>query len=134
MIAALAAAVFVYQATVVRVSDGDSLVVRVDGFPAPFDPVAVRVDDIDTPETRMPPAKSRCEAALGKQASAYARGLVRPGETVTVIYTLGKDDKYRRLLADVTLPDGRDWAEAMIEAGHARPYGGAHGLTKRPWC
>lgn len=133
MLEILAAAI-VYQATVLSVTDGDTLRVRVPGWPEAFSPVAVRVYGLDTPEKRKPPARSACEVALGLRASAYAKTLAKPGDAVRVVYKPGRDDKYRRLLADVTLADGRDWAAAMIDAGYARRYGGPYGLTKRPWC
>lgn len=134
MLALLAAAVIAYQGTVVGVTDGDTLKVRVDGWPAPFNPIAVRVYGLDTPEHVRPPAKSRCEVALGLKARAYARALVAPGQTVTVSYTVGRHDKYGRLLGQVTLPDGRDWAGTMIGAGMGRAYGLDGKLTKARWC
>jgi endonuclease YncB( thermonuclease family) len=130
----LLAAAIVYQATVVKVIDGDTLKVHVAGFPAPFDPINVRIVGLDTPEHRMPPAKAQCEVALGVKAAEFAQQLVTPGQTVSVTYTLGVNDKYGRLLGSVTLPDGRDWAATMIKAGEGRSYGLDGHLTKAGWC
>lgn len=129
-----AAAVISYQAVVVKPIDGDTLKVHVAGFPAPFDPIDVRIYGVDAPEHVMPPAKKACEVVLGKAAAAFAAKLVLPGQTIVVHYTTGRHDKYGRLLGSVTLPDGRDWAQAMIGAGMARAYGLDGSLTKKSWC
>lgn len=134
MLAALLAASIAYPATVVRPIDGDTLKVHIAGFPAAFDPIAVRVYGLDTPEQRRPPAQAACEVPKGLAAAAFAKTLIKPGDAVTVIYTPGLNDKYRRLLARVTLADGRDWATVMISGNHGRPYGATGGLHKAPWC
>jgi endonuclease YncB( thermonuclease family) len=130
---ALAAAIATidYPATVVSVVDGDTLRVTVAGWPEPFDPIAVRVVGIDTPESRRPPAKCAGEVRLGLQAKAFAKGLLHRGDRITVRYTLKARDKYGRLLASVTLPDGSDFAGRQIAAGLARPYDGGR---KSSWC
>lgn len=128
---AAALATIDYPATVVSVVDGDTLRVTVAGWPAPFDPVAVRVVGIDTPESRRPPAKCAGELRLGGEAKAFAKRLLRKGDQVVVHYTQGARDKYGRLLASVTLPDGSDFAGRQIAAGLARPYDGGR---KSSWC
>lgn len=119
-----------YPATIVRAVDGDTVVVSVPAWAqTPFGTISVRIAGIDTPESRMPPAKCKAEVEAGKAASAYARGLVRPGDAVTLGFK-GKD-RYFRVDASVTLPDGRDWATVMLSTGFARPYAGG---TKGSWC
>lgn len=127
-------AVVAYQATVVKVIDGDTLKVRVAGFPAPFDPIDVRVWGIDTPEHRRPPAQAQCEVALGVKAAEFAQALIKPGVKVTVTYRLGVNDKYGRLLGSVTLSDGRDYGGLLIAKHLARPYGADGNLHKTAWC
>lgn len=134
MLMILAAATIAYHATVLRVVDGDTIAVHVAGWPAPFDPIGVRIYGLDAPEHQKPPAQTVCEVAMGLQARAFARALVKPGQAVTVTYTKGVNDKYGRLLGRVTLPDGRDWAGVMISAGMARPYGTNGSLHKALWC
>lgn len=129
-----AAASIAYHATVLKVVDGDTITVHVQGWPAPFDPIGVRIFGLDAPEHQKPPAQTVCEVAMGLQARAYARTLVKPGQAVTVTYTKGVNDKYGRLLGRVTLPDGHDWSDVMISAGMARPYGNNGSLHKDPWC
>lgn len=132
MLALLVAAI-VYQATVVNAVDGDTLRVKVDGWPAPFTPIDVRVYGVDTPEHRMPPAQAACEVELGQRAADYAKSLIKPGDVVRVTW-VGRREKWGRLLATVTLPDGRDWAQTMVAGGYARPYGQDGNLHKQPWC
>ena len=119
-----------YPATVVRVVDGDSVVVTIPAWAAtPFETISVRIAGIDTPESRKPPAKCAAEVALGKAASAFAKGLAQPGAAVVVTYR--GLDKYSRIDGALKLPDGRDWATVMLGNGMARPYDGG---TKSSWC
>lgn len=133
MIAAILA-LAVYQGTVVKAIDGDTLKVSIKGWPAPFTPIDVRVYGLDTPEHIMPPAQTVCEVALGKAAAIYARQLVKAGDRIKVTWDPAHRDKYGRLLGKVTLADGRDWAATMITAGLGRPYGDDGNLHKATWC
>lgn len=121
---------YVYQGKVVKVSDGDTIEVSIKGWPAPFNPVAIRVDGIDTPESRMPPAKCDKEVRLGLIAKKWAKDNLPVNTMVTVIWSQ-KKEKYGRLLANVILPNGKDFAQEQIKSGNAREY---HGETKSDWC
>jgi micrococcal nuclease len=125
-----------YQVVVEKVIDGDTLKVQaLSGWPAFDQPdMDVRIYGIDTPEHIMPPAQAACEVALGIKASTYARSIVAVGSTVILHYTWGYHDKYGRILATVTLPNGQDYGTAMVVAGFARPYGADGSLHKTPWC
>ena len=119
-----------YAGTVVRVVDGDSVIVAVAAWAnTPFDPISVRLDGIDTPESRKPPAKCKVEVALGKAASAYANLLLKPGDAVTLVYR--RLDKYARVDGDLIMPDGRSFGSVMLASGKAFPYAGG---TKRRYC
>jgi endonuclease YncB( thermonuclease family) len=74
---------------------------------------AVRMMRMRAPELRR---------AGGSEAVAYARSLLPLG--LRVVATTWGVEKYGRTLADITLPDGRDFAAEMIRAGHAVPYDG----------
>lgn len=119
-----------YDATVVRTVDGDTVYVSVDGWPEPFNPIEARVDGIDTPESRTPPAKCEKEVRLGVIAKARAKELLPPGTKVKITWE-HKHEKYGRLLGKITLPSGRDFAEILVREGHAVPYDGG---TKQSWC
>jgi endonuclease YncB( thermonuclease family) len=118
---------------VMRVIDGDTIII---GEPCskflPGRMLRIRVRGIDTPESRKPPARCDAEVEAGKAATAFARSLVRPGDEITVS-NFGADKYMCRVVASVTLPDGRDMATELIAAGHARPYGES-GVKKQSWC
>jgi endonuclease YncB( thermonuclease family) len=104
------------QGSVVKVRDGDTFLANLDlGWHhwqmAPSKGTGygvVRVLDLWCPELHEPG---------GQEAKAYAVSLLPfSGEFVTLeSHAL---DSFGRSLATVTLPDGRDFATAMIEAGH----------------
>lgn len=120
-----------YPATVVRVIDGDTIKLdMVSWSSTPFQVMDVRIFGIDSPESRMPPAKCVTEVKRGKVATNFARTLAAPGDPVWLTY-MGHD-KYFRIDGAVRLKDDSDFAEAMIKAGMAAPYTG-HG-PKTNWC
>jgi micrococcal nuclease len=103
-------------ARVVRVVDGDTIRVEVDGREQ-----SVRLLGIDTPETHRPGVPIECG---GPQASANMERLVPPGTTVVLERDRTQDrvDRYGRLLAYVRLPDGRLADDAQVAAGWATVY------------
>ncbi|MGC2423952.1 MAG: thermonuclease family protein [Nitrospirota bacterium] len=95
-----------FSARVVKVKDGDTVVVLYDNHI----PVNLRLQKIDAPELGQ---------RFGKEAKKYASDLLY-NQTVTV--REGGVDKYYRLLGELTLPDGRDFSEEMLRAGYAWHY------------
>lgn len=115
-------------ATVLSVTDGDTLRVRATPWIHWTFETSVRVVGIDTPE-KGHRAKTRAEAALGERATLFAREQFPVGSTVRL--SMLEDDKYGgRCLAAVTRDDGADWASLLIDAGLARPYSGG---AKQAW-
>jgi len=115
-------------AQVVGVVDGDTLAVRVRIWLDQVVETRVRLVGIDTPESRStcPREKEMAQAARAALAQLVAQGME------TVILRDVAHDKYAgRVRARVQLPDGTDLSNAMVTAGHARPYGGG---KRRPWC
>ena len=108
--ASILAAVTAHTVQVASLRDGDTFNLK----DALYGEMAVRVESIDTPETRS--AQCNREKLLGREAKGYARALLE-GETVT-IQTTGRKS-YDRVVGRVTLPDGRDFGQVMIEAGYA---------------
>ena len=102
-------------ATVVRVVDGDTIVVSIAG-----EEKKVRMIGINSPESVDPRKKVEC---FGKEASAHLSSLL-DGASVLLVSdeTQGDVDKYGRLLRYVTLQDGTDINAAMIADGYAYEY------------
>ena len=93
-------------ATVVRVVDGDTIVVdRGQG------PERVRYIGVDTPETVHP---SKPVEAFGHEASEANRALVE-GRKVVLERDISEVDRYGRLLRYVWLRDGDAWSLVNLE-------------------
>jgi micrococcal nuclease len=112
------------NATVVRVVDGDTLRIEMNGHEE-----AVRLIGIDTPESKAN-KKAKKDAvktnhdvetitAMGREAAKYVRTLVRRGDTVGLEFDVQKRDKYKRLLVYAYLQDGKMLNEEIIKAGYA---------------
>ena len=103
--------------SLVRVTDGDTLVVRRDGKKD-----RVRLVGIDTPEVRTSYTDEEC---FGPQASARMRQLVAPGDAVRLETdpTQNERDRTGRLLAYVyRAGETRSLNERMVAEGFARTY------------
>lgn len=119
-----------YEATVRRVVDGDTLSVTVPAWKGtPLEDVSLRVYGIDTPEKTKRFAKCEKEVELGLKASQFAKTLMAPGQQIKFRYR--RKDKYFRVDADVYTASGEMWADKIIKAGLAKPYLGG---TKPSWC
>lgn len=118
-----------YDTTIIRVSDGDTIVISAPYLPAPLKPqLAVRIFGVDTPEKGH---RAQCpqEAEMGEKASAWTKSLVKSGKQFQVI--LYKWDKFGgRVLGDI-LVDGKSVRRGLIAAGLAREY---YGDKKESWC
>ena len=118
-----------YDAEIVRVNDGDTVVISAPFLPAPLKPeLAVRVFGVDTPEKGH---RAQCakEAAAAELASAYTKDLIKNGKKFQV--TLYSWDKFGgRVLGDVIV-DGRSVRAGLIQNGLAREY---YGEAKQSWC
>jgi micrococcal nuclease len=102
-------------ATVERVVDGDTIVVRVNGRRE-----RVRLIGIDTPESVKPNTPVQCFAI---EASNRAKALLPSGTSVRLVRDVEERDRYRRLLAYVyRLRDGLFVNLALVREGYASPY------------
>jgi len=97
-------------AQVVRVVDGDTAQMEVDGGEE-----GVRFIGVDTPESVAPGQPVEC---FGKKASRFTTGLIE-GERVTLRFGAERRDRYNRLLAYVYLGDRFVNAE-LVRLGYAR--------------
>jgi len=106
-----------FQARIVRVVDGDTLIASPAGGSGA---VRVRIIGVDTPETVKPDTPVRC---YGPQASAFTKHLLPAGTVIRAAHEPGGDvDRYGRQLWDVWLPDGRFLESVLAAAGTARAY------------
>jgi len=102
-------------ARVVRVVDGDTIVVRGQGGER-----TVRLIGIDTPETKRPNTPVEC---FGPEASARTKTLLPPGAGVRLERDPTQDatDRYGRQLRYVTRGE-TSINERLLASGHARVY------------
>jgi endonuclease YncB( thermonuclease family) len=118
-----------YDAQIIRVSDGDTIVIAAPFLPAPLKPeLAVRVYGVDTPEKGF---RGRCdsEKQRGEAARVFTKNLINSSQQRQVI--LYAWDKYGgRVLGDVVL-DGKSLRSQLIANGYAREY---YGQAKTSWC
>lgn len=101
---------------VVRVIDGDTLVVKLSGKD-----VTVRILGIDTPETVKPGSPVACG---GAEASARTKKLLPTGSYVTLIDDSSQPavDRYGRRLAHVVMSDKQRVADVLLREGLAVRY------------
>jgi endonuclease YncB( thermonuclease family) len=91
---------------VAEILDGDTFSAYCDGVPT-----RIRVSSIDAPERRQ---------SYGADAWTEASRLL--GDQASVALHAVEHDRYGRLVARVTLADGRDLAREMVRAGLAWHY------------
>jgi micrococcal nuclease len=96
---------------VVRVVDGDTIVVAIDGEQA-----RLRYIGIDTPETVHP---DKPVEWMGPEASAANKALVE-GKTVYLEKDISETDQYGRLLRYVFLEDGTFVNAELVRLGYAQ--------------
>jgi len=118
-----------YDAQILRVSDGDTIVIAAPFLPAPLKPqLAVRIFGVDTPE-KGGRAQCPAEAQRGEMATKFTQQLVQGGKQFQVIL-YGWDKFGGRVLGDI-LVDGKSVRQGLIANGLAREY---YGEAKQSWC
>lgn len=118
-----------YDAKILRVSDGDTVVISAPFLPKPLKPeLAVRIYGVDTPAKGFR-AKCPQEEARGKAASEFTKKAVAGSQKRQVV--LMEWDKFGgRVLGDIIL-DGNSLRNMLIQNGMARAY---FGEAKQSWC
>ena len=110
--------------TVTRIVDGDTLKVFYLG-----NEESIRLIGIDTPESRVN-KKTKKDAErnnqdikiiieMGKKATRYVKGLVKPGDLITIELDVQERDRYGRILGYVYLSNGKMLNEEIVKAGYA---------------
>lgn len=118
-----------YDYPIVRVIDGDTVVIKATFLPEPLKPeLSVRIYGVDTPEKGFR-AKCEAEKLLAQEASEYTSELISNAiRTQVVLYDW---DKYGgRVLGDILI-DGNSLRQLLVDNGYAREY---YGGTKSSWC
>ena len=122
-----------YDAKILRITDGDTVVIAAPFLPAPLKPeLAVRVYGVDTPEKGF---RAQCESEKqrGEAASAFTKKAIESaaatgGKFQATLY--GWDKFGGRVLGDI-LVNGQSLRAALIANGFAREY---YGEAKQSWC
>jgi endonuclease YncB( thermonuclease family) len=118
-----------YDATIIRVNDGDTVVISAPFLPKPLKPeLAVRIYGVDTPEKGF---RAQCpsEDQRGQAATAFTKNAVNQSAKRQVIL-YGWDKFGGRVLGDMIL-DGQSLRAMLIANGFAREY---FGEAKQSWC
>jgi len=122
-----------YDAQILRVTDGDTVVIAAPFLPAPLKPeLAIRVFGVDTPEkghrAQCPSGAQRGEAASAFTKNAINSAAAGGGKFQVTMY--GWDKFGGRVLGDLLI-NGQSLRAALIANGFAREY---YGEAKQSWC
>jgi micrococcal nuclease len=118
-----------YDAKILRVTDGDTVVIAAPYLPPPLKPeIAVRVFGVDTPEKGF---RGQCdsEKQRGEAASVFTKNAVNSTQKHQVML-YGWDKFGGRVLGDMIL-NGVSLRAELIKNGFAREY---FGDAKQSWC
>lgn len=107
-------------AHVVRVVDGDTVLVEAMPWPDHKVSTYVRLRGIDAPELR-----SKCPAfrEAARRAKSELTGMI-DGQQIVLLTAISGDKYFGRVVADLTLEDGTRPAEQLLKIGLAEPYQG----------
>lgn len=118
-----------YDATILRVIDGDTVAFQAPYLPDPLKKeLSIRVFGVDTPEKGFR-AKCESEDAKGQAATKFTKESIAGAKKLQIV--LMDWDKYGgRVLGDVLI-DGQSLRNMLISKGYAREY---YGEAKQSWC
>lgn len=118
-----------YDAQIIRINDGDTVVISAPFLPAPLKPeLAVRIYGVDTPE-KGHRAKCPQENARGQAATEFTKKAIAGTQKHQVVL-YGWDKFGGRVLGDLVL-NGVSLRAELIRNGYAREY---FGEAKTSWC
>lgn len=118
-----------YKAQVLRIIDGDTLVVNIDlGFDVWIHNEVVRLNGIDAPEVRTNDPVEKFFGTLAKKRIKEYLDNDGAGGAVTLVSKTFKKEKYGRVTADLKVQGQiRSLCATLIAEGYAVPY---HGQSK----
>lgn len=115
------------SADIIRVIDGDTVLVSARPWPQQRVDVYVRLRGIDAPE-----AKAKCGAAREAARLAHSKlADLLQGQTSVILTHISADKYFGRIVADLSLINGENPAQDMLAGGYAVAYDGGH---KPPSC
>jgi micrococcal nuclease len=107
---------YVRQATIVSITDGDTVVLDTDLGCDIRLTQKCRLSGINAPEKNT---------QAGKDAKKYIESLLAVGDSIVIKTYKDEKEKYGRYLAVLFLPNSQvSVNQTMIDAGHAVPYNG----------
>jgi len=113
--------VFEYKVKVVRVKDGDSIIVDVDlGFGITFKGLDIRLARIDAYETRLGRGTTPKMKAKGLEAKVWLKSQVysNPAADISIRTTKIKKGKYGRYIAELFINE-TNINDALVSLGYA---------------
>ena len=111
---------------VTSIYDADTFTVNIEGYPPIVgERIPVRLLGVDTPEIK---GKCESEKVKARQAKQFTVQAIRSAKIIELRNI--QRGKYFRILAIVYV-DGKNLADGLIKAGHARVYDGGKRLG---WC
>lgn len=117
-----------YQYKILRVIDGDTVVIETPFLPKPLKPeLGLRIYGVDTPEKGF---RSHCaiENTKAEEATTFTKTAIKNAKSIKIV--IKQWDKYARLLGDVLI-DGESLHEMLLKNKLAREY---YGEKKSNWC
>ena len=114
------------EAEVVRVIDGDTVVVRARIWLGQHIETRVRLEGVDAPELT---GSCKRERRMAQQARSFMQSLIGGRGVLLRGIAFGKYGG--RVIARVETADGEDCSRALIRAGLARAYDGGRKVS---WC
>ncbi len=115
-----------YRAQVLNVLDGDTVEARVHVWMGQEVITRIRLKDIDAPEMN-----GQCGAERELAASSRNRVASLAGDAEVLLADVRPDKYFGRVVASVTIADGRDVGAVLLAEGLARPYRGGR---RQGWC
>lgn len=88
----------------------------------------VTLAGVNTPEKKG--HEPECEKSVRQNATNFTKYWLR-GVKILVVSRLREDKYVGRMLGKLAKPNGEDLAQALIAAGHAKPYDRG---KRGPWC
>ena len=105
------------NATLVRVKDGDTYVIKLDSTGRE---VTVRLIGVDTPESVAPEDYYKDNTKEGKMVSDIVKEKLKEGDRLSVEYDVQTEDKYGRTLAYLYFSDGTMVQDWLLQNGYAQ--------------